>query len=75
MKNCHSSTFWLVDDIHDSTFCIVSPKNLLMKTFCMQEKQNGQIGITLMGFWFEPLTDSSEDATATKRVIDFQLGW
>lgn len=41
----------------------------------MQEKQNGQIGITLLGFWFEPLTDSSEDVTATKRVIDFQLGW
>eukprot|EP00268_Persea_americana_P052046 TRINITY_DN5809_c0_g1_i2.p1 TRINITY_DN5809_c0_g1~~TRINITY_DN5809_c0_g1_i2.p1 ORF type:complete len:520 (-),score=91.53 TRINITY_DN5809_c0_g1_i2:324-1883(-) len=40
-----------------------------------QEKQNGQIGITLLGFWFEPLTDSSEDVTATKRVIDFQLGW
>ncbi|XP_077212364.1 beta-glucosidase 31-like [Tasmannia lanceolata] len=40
-----------------------------------QEKQNGYIGITILGFWFEPLTDSSEDIAATQRWIDFHLGW
>ncbi|KAF9623054.1 hypothetical protein IFM89_036190 [Coptis chinensis] len=40
-----------------------------------QEKQRGQIGITLLGFWFEPMTNSPADVTATKRAIDFHLGW
>eukprot|EP00262_Sarcandra_glabra_P013079 TRINITY_DN353_c0_g1_i5.p1 TRINITY_DN353_c0_g1~~TRINITY_DN353_c0_g1_i5.p1 ORF type:complete len:392 (-),score=45.56 TRINITY_DN353_c0_g1_i5:184-1359(-) len=40
-----------------------------------QEKQRGYIGMTLLAFWFEPLTDSSQDIAATQRVLDFQLGW
>ncbi|KAF9623055.1 hypothetical protein IFM89_036191 [Coptis chinensis] len=40
-----------------------------------QEKQRGQIGITLEGFWFEPQTNSPQDVTATKRALDFHLGW
>ncbi|OVA15653.1 Glycoside hydrolase [Macleaya cordata] len=40
-----------------------------------QEKQRGQIGITLLAFWLEPFTDSPQDVAATKRLLDFHLGW
>ncbi|KAF5180258.1 Beta-glucosidase [Thalictrum thalictroides] len=40
-----------------------------------QEKQKGQIGITLLGFWFEPFTNSPQDIAASKRMLDFHLGW
>ncbi|KAF6154096.1 hypothetical protein GIB67_025609 [Kingdonia uniflora] len=38
-------------------------------------KQKGEIGITLLAMWIEPLSDSLRDLAATKRVIDFHLGW
>ncbi|KAJ6832157.1 beta-glucosidase 31-like isoform X1 [Iris pallida] len=40
-----------------------------------QEEQGGQIGITILGFWFEPLTDSPVDVAATNRMRDFHIGW
>ncbi|PIA43643.1 hypothetical protein AQUCO_01800002v1, partial [Aquilegia coerulea] len=40
-----------------------------------QEKQKGQIGITLLAFWFEPMTNSPQDVAATKRLLDFHIGW
>ncbi|KAL5705687.1 beta-glucosidase [Ranunculus cassubicifolius] len=40
-----------------------------------QEKQKGQIGITLLGFWIEPLTNSSQNIAASQRIRDFHLGW
>ncbi|XP_077212166.1 beta-glucosidase 31-like [Tasmannia lanceolata] len=40
-----------------------------------QEKQKGYIGITLLGLWAEPLTDSSEDIAARQRLMDFHIGW
>lgn len=40
-----------------------------------QGKQGGQIGITILGFWFEPLTDSPVDVAATNRMRDFHIGW
>ncbi|KAF5200189.1 Beta-glucosidase, partial [Thalictrum thalictroides] len=40
-----------------------------------QEKQKGQIGITLLGFWFEPFSKSPQDIAASKRILDFHLGW
>ncbi|KAF9623057.1 hypothetical protein IFM89_036193 [Coptis chinensis] len=40
-----------------------------------QEKQRGQIGITLLGFWFEPMTNSPQDIAAAKRTLDFLVGW
>ncbi|KAF9614067.1 hypothetical protein IFM89_014867 [Coptis chinensis] len=40
-----------------------------------QEKQRGQIGITLLGFWFEPMTNSPQDiAAAIKEVVDCRIG-
>lgn len=37
--------------------------------------QDGQIGITLVGAWYIPLTDSKEDKEAQQRTLDFMLGW
>lgn len=46
---------------------------LLTDTF--QETQGGQIGISLVGQYFEPYSKSSEDKAAAKRALDFNLGW
>ena len=40
-----------------------------------QSSQGGQIGITLVSHWFEPYSNSEADQTATKRSLDFMLGW
>ncbi|RCV12448.1 hypothetical protein SETIT_2G270500v2 [Setaria italica] len=40
-----------------------------------QPIQGGQIGITLLGWWHEPATNTSEDAAAASRMNDFHIGW
>ncbi|PIA55491.1 hypothetical protein AQUCO_00700054v1 [Aquilegia coerulea] len=40
-----------------------------------QEKQKGQIGITLLTFWFEPVTNSVLDIAATEKEIAFSIDW
>ncbi|XP_048440049.1 beta-glucosidase 24-like [Pyrus x bretschneideri] len=40
-----------------------------------QANQGGQIGISLVGQYVEPYSDSEEDRAAAKRVLDFNLGW
>ncbi|KAM0837182.1 hypothetical protein ACQ4PT_061830 [Festuca glaucescens] len=37
--------------------------------------QRGQIGITLMGIWYEPATSASQDAAAARRMLEFHIGW
>lgn len=37
--------------------------------------QSGLIGISLDSFWYEPASNSKADIEATKRAIDFNLGW
>ncbi|KAL6655258.1 hypothetical protein ACP70R_006084 [Stipagrostis hirtigluma subsp. patula] len=37
--------------------------------------QGGQIGITLLGWWHEPATNTSQDVAAAARMNDFHLGW
>ncbi|KAH7837571.1 hypothetical protein Vadar_015320 [Vaccinium darrowii] len=39
-----------------------------------QKSQKGEIGITLVSKWLEPLTKSSLDVEATQRSFDFKLG-
>nr|BAO04175.1 hypothetical protein [Delphinium grandiflorum] len=38
-------------------------------------KQGGEIGITLIGFWHLPYSNSVQDLAAVARIRDFDLGW
>ncbi|CAA2961817.1 beta-glucosidase-like [Olea europaea subsp. europaea] len=40
-----------------------------------QAHQGGQIGITNVSCWYEPLTDTEADRDAASRALDFMLGW
>ncbi|XP_015696785.2 beta-glucosidase 32-like isoform X1 [Oryza brachyantha] len=40
-----------------------------------QAIQGGQIGLTLLGWWHEPKTDTPEDAAAATRMNEFHIGW
>ncbi|XP_050289341.1 beta-glucosidase 11-like isoform X37 [Quercus robur] len=40
-----------------------------------QDQQHGFIGINLLAFWLLPLTNKTEDVIATRRAMDFQIGW
>lgn len=41
-----------------------------------QRAQKGKVGITLNADWIEPLDDANEsDRKATKRALDFSIGW
>ncbi|KAI6702998.1 hypothetical protein NL676_012134 [Syzygium grande] len=40
-----------------------------------QAEQGGEIGICLVGQYFEPYSESSEDKQAAQRAQDFYLGW
>ncbi|KAK8917089.1 Beta-glucosidase 31 [Platanthera zijinensis] len=40
-----------------------------------QKEQRGQIGITIIGFWFEPSTNATDDVAAVKRTMEFHIGW
>uniref|UniRef100_A0A0E0M391 4-hydroxy-7-methoxy-3-oxo-3,4-dihydro-2H-1,4-benzoxazin-2-yl glucosidebeta-D-glucosidase n=1 Tax=Oryza punctata TaxID=4537 RepID=A0A0E0M391_ORYPU len=40
-----------------------------------QATQGGQIGLTLLGWWYEPGTQAPEDEAAAARMNDFHIGW
>ncbi|KAH9329951.1 hypothetical protein KI387_002059, partial [Taxus chinensis] len=40
-----------------------------------QKKQKGSIGVTLVTHWFVPYSNSFTNQKATRRVLDFYLGW
>lgn len=41
----------------------------------LQAKQKGQVGMNVYAFWFIPYTNSTADAEATQRALDFYIGW
>jgi beta-glucosidase len=40
-----------------------------------QASQGGRIGLTLLGWWYEPGTQAPEDVAAAARMNDFHIGW
>ncbi|KAF6142459.1 hypothetical protein GIB67_039423 [Kingdonia uniflora] len=40
-----------------------------------QKKQHGLIGLNIFAYWLVPLTNTTEDVTATQRATDFYIGW
>lgn len=40
-----------------------------------QPEQGGQIGLSLVGQYYEPYSNSPRDTAAAKRALDFELGW
>ncbi|CAK7331805.1 unnamed protein product [Dovyalis caffra] len=53
--------------------CSCSSKKSIQGKY--QACQGGKIGITLVSHWFEPYSSSEADQIATKRNLDFMLGW
>lgn len=41
----------------------------------MQAVQNGGVGINVYSFWSYPFSNSTADIKATKRALDFMIGW
>lgn len=41
----------------------------------LQPTQKGEIGIVLVSHWFEPFSNKPDDKRASKRALDFMLGW
>jgi hypothetical protein len=40
-----------------------------------QAEQGGRIGLTLLGWWYEPGTQTPDDVEAAARMNDFHIGW
>ncbi|RCV12445.1 hypothetical protein SEVIR_2G281200v4 [Setaria viridis] len=40
-----------------------------------QAEQGGRIGLTLLGWWYEPATETPDDVAAAARMNDFHIGW
>ncbi|KAB2606617.1 beta-glucosidase 11-like [Pyrus ussuriensis x Pyrus communis] len=58
---------------HNILLSHASAARLYKKVY--KNRQHGYIGINIYGFWFVPLTKTSEDELATQRAMDFYFGW
>ncbi|CAM8919480.1 unnamed protein product [Rhodiola kirilowii] len=58
---------------HNLLLAHTAATNLYKQKF--QAVQGGEIGITLVGQYYEPYSNSPKDIEAAKRAIDFNFGW
>lgn len=58
---------------HNQILCHGATVKLYRQKY--QAIQKGKIGITLVLMWAIPFSDTPEDIAATKRSIEFMLGW
>ncbi|CAN6468869.1 unnamed protein product [Victoria cruziana] len=58
---------------HNQLLAHASVVNLYKQKY--KSKQLGQIGITILAYWFVPNTSRTEDVAATQRAFDFMHGW
>ncbi|CAM8984268.1 unnamed protein product [Rhodiola kirilowii] len=58
---------------HNLLLAHTAAANLYKQKF--QAMQGGEIGISLVGQYFEPYSNSWEDIEAAKRAMDFTFGW
>ncbi|XP_004301037.1 PREDICTED: beta-glucosidase 27-like [Fragaria vesca subsp. vesca] len=74
-KGCNSSTEAYIVS-HNLILSHATAVKLYREKFQVT-KQGGQIGWCLEGQYqyIEPYSDTSEDKTAARRILDFELGW
>ncbi|KAF7819204.1 beta-glucosidase 11-like [Senna tora] len=82
-QRCTPSSFFNCANGNSSTEPYIAAHHLLLahasaaalyrKNY--QEKQNGLIGINIFTYGISPLTNSTEDLSATQRAEDFNTGW
>ncbi|XP_049933947.1 beta-glucosidase 22-like isoform X2 [Nymphaea colorata] len=58
---------------HNQLLAHASVAQLYKKKY--KSKQQGQIGMTILTYWFVPNTNKTEDIAATQRALDFMHGW
>ncbi|CAN6468862.1 unnamed protein product [Victoria cruziana] len=58
---------------HNELLAHASVVNLYRQKY--KSKQQGQIGMTILAYYFVPATNTTEDVAATQRALDFMHGW
>ncbi|KAI3507733.1 hypothetical protein L1887_22724 [Cichorium endivia] len=58
---------------HHSLLAHASAVRLYRKKY--KAMQHGFVGMNILGFWFEPYTNTMEDVKAAQRASDFYSGW
>ncbi|KAI3908002.1 hypothetical protein MKW98_003647 [Papaver atlanticum] len=66
-----------VNDPYDAAHNIILSHAAAAKLYKQkyQAAQGGEIGISIVGQWFVPHSDSSRDKEAAERANDFMVGW
>jgi hypothetical protein len=56
-------------------YMVISPESQGTLLHTVQAEQRGQIGLTLLAYWYESETEKPEDREAAARANDFSIGW
>ncbi|EFJ22622.1 hypothetical protein SELMODRAFT_151109 [Selaginella moellendorffii] len=82
LKYCYAEGIWPPGVKSDTEVYIAGHNTLLAHAAAVkryrekyQAKQGGKIGISLDGFWYEPVYQIPQDVAASYRALDFNLGW